>query len=80
MSFARNSTAAWVRHARLRLELNRTAGHHIYDFMDGDSGVKANLGLASSDMVWLVAQRSRLRFALEDYLRKIWDKRRRTTS
>ena len=62
------------------VELNRTAGHHIYDFMAGDSEYKQTLGLASSDMIWLVAQRSRLRFALEDCLRKIWSNRRRTTS
>jgi CelD/BcsL family acetyltransferase involved in cellulose biosynthesis len=62
------------------VEFNRTAGHHIYDFMAGDSEYKQTLGLGSSDMVWLVAQRFRLRFELEAWLRKIRSKRRRSTS
>jgi hypothetical protein len=62
------------------VEFNRTAGHQVYEFMAGDSQHKQNLGLGSTDMDWLMAQRSRLRFALEDYLRKIWSSRRRTTS
>jgi hypothetical protein len=48
--------------------------------MAGDSEYKQTLGLGSSDMVWLVAQRFRLRFELEAWLRKIRSKRRRSTS
>jgi len=68
MSFARTVQPAWVRHARLRRGTQPHGGHHIYDFMAGDSEYKQTLGLASSDMFGWWRQRSRLRFALEDYL------------
>jgi CelD/BcsL family acetyltransferase involved in cellulose biosynthesis len=58
------------------VEFNRAAGHHRYDFMAGDSQYKQALGLGSTEMVWLEAQRSRLRFALEDCLGQIRSKRR----
>ena len=53
------------------VEFNRTQGHLLYDFMAGDSQYKQILGLGSTDMVWLVGQRPRLRFLVEDGLRWI---------
>jgi hypothetical protein len=52
------------------VELNRRLGHLFYEFMAGDSQYKQALGVSSTDMVWLVAQRTRLRFWLEDCLRR----------
>jgi CelD/BcsL family acetyltransferase involved in cellulose biosynthesis len=58
-----------VAHAQA-VELNRRLGHLFYEFMAGDSQYKQALGVSSTDMVWLVAQRTRLRFWLEDCLRR----------
>ena len=57
-----------VAHA-LAVEFNRAQGHLRYEFMAGDSQYKQALGIGSTEMVWLVAQRRRLRFLLEDGLR-----------
>jgi CelD/BcsL family acetyltransferase involved in cellulose biosynthesis len=59
-----------VAHAHA-VEFNRAQGHLRYEFMAGDSQYKQALGLDSTEMVWLVAQRTRLRFLLEDGLRRI---------
>ncbi|HJX53845.1 MAG TPA: GNAT family N-acetyltransferase [Polyangia bacterium] len=59
-----------VAHAHA-VELNRRLGHLFYEFMAGDSQYKQALGVSSTDMVWLVAQRTRLRFWLEDCLRRV---------
>lgn len=59
-----------VAHAQA-VELNRRLGHLFYEFMAGDSQYKQALGVNATDMVWLVAQRTRFRFWLEDCLRRV---------
>ena len=56
-------------HMRLAVEFNRGQGHLRYEFMAGDSQYKQALGVGSTEMIWLVAQRTRLRFLLEGGLR-----------
>lgn len=63
-----NGRPGLVAHA-YAVEFNRAQGHLCYDFMAGDSEYKQSLGVGSTDMIWLVAQRTRLRFLLEDGLR-----------
>ena len=53
------------------VEFNRSEGHLLYDFMAGDSQYKQALGLGSTTLHWLVAQRPRFRFLVEDGLRWI---------
>jgi CelD/BcsL family acetyltransferase involved in cellulose biosynthesis len=62
------------------VEFCRTQGHLFYEFMAGESQYKQALGLGSTDMVWLVAQRTRLRFLLEDGLRRVRARALRTLS
>jgi hypothetical protein len=61
-----------VSHAHA-IEYNLKAGNSIYDFMAGDHAYKRELGLESSEMVWLVYRRSRLRFVLDFFLRRLRD-------
>jgi CelD/BcsL family acetyltransferase involved in cellulose biosynthesis len=65
-----NGRPGLVAHA-YAVEFNRAQGHLCYDFMAGDSEYKQSLGVGSTDMIWLVAQRTRLRFLLEDGLRRV---------
>ena len=51
------------------VELNRELGHHVYDFMAGDSRYKRELASSSGDMGWYVLQRPRLKFRLHDLMR-----------
>jgi CelD/BcsL family acetyltransferase involved in cellulose biosynthesis len=62
------------------VELNRTLGHRLYEFMAGDGQHKQALGVGSTDMVWLVARRLRLSFLLEDCLRWVRARTIRTLS
>ena len=62
------------------VEFNRKLGHLLYEFMAGDGQHKQALGLGSTDMVWLVARRPRLRFLLEDCLRWVRARTLRTIS
>ncbi len=54
------------------VEFNRAQGHSCYEFMAGDTRYKQDLGVGSNDMFWLVAQRTRLKFLVEDQLRSAW--------
>ncbi len=54
------------------VEFNCAQGQTRYEFMAGDTRYKQDLGVGYSDMFWLVAQRSRLKFLVEDRLRSAW--------
>jgi len=55
----------------LAIEHNMQKGHSIYDFMAGDSAYKRNLSTASETLAWQVVQRRRLKFRIEDGLRRL---------
>ena len=57
-----------VSHA-LAVEHNLARGASCYDFMAGDSRYKRSLATGTDHLVWLVVQRSRLKFRLEHALR-----------
>ena len=65
-----------VTHA-MAIEHNLRAGARVYDFMAGEGQHKASLGTGSSELFWLVLQRDRLRFRVEDGLRKVKQRMRR---
>jgi CelD/BcsL family acetyltransferase involved in cellulose biosynthesis len=46
-------------------------GALIYDFMAGTDRYKTNLGNTKSHLLWLIVQKRRLKFRLEDTLRRI---------
>jgi CelD/BcsL family acetyltransferase involved in cellulose biosynthesis len=52
------------------VEYNALAGHQIYDLLGGESRYKQSLATGSSRLVWLRVQRPRMRFALENSLRR----------
>lgn len=52
----------------LALEQQMAAGGHVYDFLAGDARYKRSLSTRTGDMVWLVWQKPRLKFRLEDFL------------
>lgn len=62
------------------VEYNEKQGHAVYDFMAGDSDYKKNLGTASETMTWSVVQQARLKFRIEDVLRKAKQQLRRRAS
>ena len=49
---------------------NANRGESVYDFLAGDARYKRNLSTDASQMMWLSVQRPRIRFLLEDGLRK----------
>lgn len=55
----------------LAIVLNRARGMQVYDFLAGDSRYKRSLANRQTELVWIVAQRPALRFALERALRAI---------
>jgi CelD/BcsL family acetyltransferase involved in cellulose biosynthesis len=57
-----------VSHARA-VEFNAACGHTVYDFLGGADPYKRALGPRVSSMSWVVLQRPRWRFKLEDALR-----------
>jgi CelD/BcsL family acetyltransferase involved in cellulose biosynthesis len=52
------------------VEYNALAGHQIYDLLGGRSRYKQSLATGATRLVWLRVQRPRVRFALEDSLRR----------
>ncbi len=64
----RHNRPGLVAHARA-IEFNARAGHEIYDFLAGDVEYKQALGTAAGSMSWVVVQRERLRFRIEDAAR-----------
>jgi CelD/BcsL family acetyltransferase involved in cellulose biosynthesis len=55
----------------LAAQHNAARGASVYDFLGGDARYKASLSTTSSTLRWLVWQRLRWRFQLEDALRLI---------
>lgn len=55
-------------------------GIEIYDFMAGDSQYKRQLANQESELIWLVLQRPRLKFCVEDRVRSFRDRWRTSGS
>jgi len=55
------------------VEYNALAGHQIYDLLGGTSRYKQSLATGATRLVWLRVQRQRVRFAVEDQMRKLRD-------
>lgn len=55
----------------LAIVFNRSRGMQAYDFLAGDSRYKRSLANRQAELVWIVAQRPALRFALERALRTL---------
>ena len=53
------------------VEHNALAGHAIYDLLAGSSRYKAQLATAANRLVWLRVQRPRVRFSIEDRVRRV---------
>lgn len=52
------------------VEHNLKIGHHIYDYMAGDSAYKKAMGKPSAELSWQVVQRDTFSFRLEDDIRQ----------
>jgi CelD/BcsL family acetyltransferase involved in cellulose biosynthesis len=65
-----------VSHARA-IEFNAACGHSAYDFLAGADQYKRALGTRVSSMSWVVLQRRRWRFRLEDAMRAMLNRLRR---
>ena len=52
------------------IEHAAAAGHAIYDFLGGDGRYKQSLATDETQLAWVRVQRPRLRFAIEDRLRR----------
>jgi CelD/BcsL family acetyltransferase involved in cellulose biosynthesis len=59
-----------VSHA-MAVTFNAQAGHRVYDFMAGDRQYKRSLCTDTGELHWLVLQRDRLKFNIEDLLRRL---------
>lgn len=55
----------------LAIEHNLKQGAKIYDFLAGDAQYKSSLGRNDHALVWVVLQRRRWKFKIEDGLRKV---------
>lgn len=55
------------------IEHDAAAGHHVYDFLGGNGRYKASLATDEVKLVWARVQRTHLRFALEDRVRRLRD-------
>ncbi len=55
----------------LAIEHHLKAGARLYDFMAGEGQHKRSLGSGTRELVWLVAQRPRMKYRLENALRAI---------
>lgn len=63
----------------LAIEMNRSAGQRVYDFLAGDSRYKRDLSTHATELLWLVVQRPALKFALENGARTLRSLIRRRT-
>ena len=59
-----------VSHA-MAVSFNAAAGHRLYDFMAGDQQYKRSLCTDTGELHWLVLQRGRFKFNVEDMLRRL---------
>ena len=57
----------YLSHA-LAIAYNKDKGMQAYDFMSGDDDYKRSLSNKTDDMLWLVIQRKRFKFAIEAQL------------
>lgn len=55
------------------IRFNAKAGHATYDFLAGESRYKQSLATSSTDLVWAVIQKPRLKFKIEEMLRDVKD-------
>ena len=53
------------------IELNRRLGHDCYDFLAGDARYKRSLANGSNELLWIVVQRPKAAFWLENHLRDL---------
>ena len=51
------------------VEFNKAQGHRVYDFMAGDDQYKRQLGKNQTEIAWIVVQRDRYKFRVENWLR-----------
>ena len=58
----------YVTHA-LAIDYNKSKGMQVYDLLHGDSLYKKLLCNQEQELYWLVIQRKRIRFLLEDIAR-----------
>ena len=65
-----------VSHAHA-IQFNAKCGHAVYDFLAGELEYKQALGTAVAAMSWVILQRGRLRFLVEDALRAMRNRLRR---
>ena len=66
----RHSRPGLIAHA-CSVTHNAGLGHRIYDLLAGDARYKRELGTAMTEMFWVVLQRNRVRFRLEDAARSL---------
>jgi CelD/BcsL family acetyltransferase involved in cellulose biosynthesis len=55
----------------MAVTFNAQAGHSVYDFMAGERQYKRSLCTETAELHWLVLQRDRLKFNIEDLLRRL---------
>ncbi|MBN9429711.1 MAG: GNAT family N-acetyltransferase [Burkholderiales bacterium] len=55
----------------MAIEHNLALGHHIYDFLAGGARYKRSLSTDQGRMLWVVLQRQRWKFALENLARRL---------
>jgi CelD/BcsL family acetyltransferase involved in cellulose biosynthesis len=53
------------------MELNRKAGARVYDFLAGEARYKASLSTGVAQLSWVVVQRPRFDFKLEEAIRSL---------
>lgn len=53
------------------IELNRSQGQRYYDFLAGEARYKRSLAKETNQLAWIVVQRPRTAFALENFLRRL---------
>lgn len=54
----------------LTIEFNAAAGHRQYNFLAGDALYKRRLATQSEHIVWAIIRRKRVRFQIENYLKR----------
>jgi CelD/BcsL family acetyltransferase involved in cellulose biosynthesis len=55
----------------LALEQAMVAGARVYDFLAGEAQYKRSLGTRRRELVWIAARRPRLKYRIEDCMRKV---------
>jgi CelD/BcsL family acetyltransferase involved in cellulose biosynthesis len=55
----------------LAIQYNLERGEVLYDFLAGDARYKESLSDGNSQLVWVVIQKKRIRYLVEDWLREL---------